>query len=108
MDQIKTPYFVIDRPILDHYMDMLKTFFELSDEDTSVYFKDKAIWDCGAEYTKHQGKYPVIFVVHGAGGPSSDFYSSMALIMNNAIKKGTSKETAENGMYFSQLKLSPK
>ena len=43
-------------------MDMLKTFFEISDEDTSVYFKDKAIWNCGAEYTKHQGKYPVIFL----------------------------------------------
>jgi diaminopimelate decarboxylase len=30
MDQIKTPYFVIDRPILDHYMDMLKTSLEKS------------------------------------------------------------------------------
>lgn len=43
-------------------MDMLKTFFEISDEDTSVFFKDKVIWNCGAEYTKHQGKYPVIFL----------------------------------------------
>ena len=43
-------------------MDMLKTFFEISDEDTSVYFKGKAIWNCGEEYTKHQGKYPVIFL----------------------------------------------
>ncbi len=43
-------------------MDMLKTFFEITDEDTSLYFKDKAIWDCGTEYTKHQGKYPVIFL----------------------------------------------
>ena len=43
-------------------MDMLKTFFEISDEETSVYFKDKAIWSCGDKYTKHQGKYPVIFL----------------------------------------------
>lgn len=43
-------------------MDMLKTFFEISDKDTSVYFKDKAIWNCGDRYTKHQGKYPVIFL----------------------------------------------
>lgn len=43
-------------------MDMLRVFFELSDEDTSVYFKDKAIWKCGETYTKHQGKYPVIFL----------------------------------------------
>lgn len=43
-------------------MDMLRVFFEISDEDTSVYFKDKAIWKCGEDYTKHQGKYPVIFL----------------------------------------------
>ena len=43
-------------------MDMLKTFFEMSDEDTSVYFQDKAIWQCGERYRDHQGKYPVIFV----------------------------------------------
>lgn len=43
-------------------MDMLRVFFEKTDEDTSVYFKDKAIWKCGQEYTKHQGQYPVIFL----------------------------------------------
>ncbi|MBD5394797.1 MAG: AAA family ATPase [Lachnospiraceae bacterium] len=43
-------------------MDMLRVFFEISKEDTSIYFKDKAIWQCGQEYTKHQGAYPVIFL----------------------------------------------
>lgn len=43
-------------------MDMLRVFFEKSTEDTSVYFIDKAIWKCGEKYTKHQGKYPVIFL----------------------------------------------
>lgn len=43
-------------------MDMLRVFFEISKEDTSAYFKDKAIWQCGKEYTKHQGQYPVIFL----------------------------------------------
>ena len=43
-------------------MDMLRVFFEISDEDTSKYFKDKAIWKCGEEYRSHQGKYPVIFL----------------------------------------------
>ncbi|SKB93495.1 PD-(D/E)XK nuclease superfamily protein [Lachnospiraceae bacterium] len=43
-------------------MDMLRVFFEMSHDDTSVYFKDKAIWKCGESYTKHQGKYPVIFL----------------------------------------------
>ena len=36
-------------------MDMLRVFFEISDEDTSIYFKEKAIWKCGQEYTRHQG-----------------------------------------------------
>ncbi len=43
-------------------MDMLRVFFEISDEDTSVYFKDKAIWNCGKEYRAYQGQYPVIFI----------------------------------------------
>ena len=43
-------------------MDMLRVFFEISDEDTSVFFSDKEIWECGSEYREHQGKYPVIFL----------------------------------------------
>lgn len=43
-------------------MDMLRVFFEHSDTDTSRYFTDKAIWQCGEEYRSHQGKYPVIFL----------------------------------------------
>lgn len=43
-------------------MDMIRTFFEKTDEDTSVYFKDKKIWECGKKYREYQGKYPVIFV----------------------------------------------
>lgn len=43
-------------------MDMLRVFFEISDKDTSKYFADKNIWQCGEEYRSHQGKYPVIFL----------------------------------------------
>ena len=43
-------------------MDMLRVFFEISDEDTGKYFADKAIWNCGEEYRAYQGKYPVIFL----------------------------------------------
>ena len=43
-------------------MDMLRVFFEISDEDTSRYLADKAIWNCGEEYRAYQGKYPVIFL----------------------------------------------
>ena len=42
-------------------MDMLRVFFEDTGEDTSFYFRDKAIWQCGEKYRRHQGKYPVIF-----------------------------------------------
>lgn len=43
-------------------MDMLRVYFEQSEEDTSVYFKNKKIWKCGKEYQEHHGKYPVIFL----------------------------------------------
>ena len=43
-------------------MDMLRVFFEKTDEDTSIYFKDKEIWKCGKYYQDYQGKYPVIFI----------------------------------------------
>lgn len=41
-------------------LDMLETFFERTNEDTSVYFRDKKIWTCGPRYTDKQGKYPVV------------------------------------------------
>lgn len=43
-------------------MDMIRTFFEKTNEDTSVYFEDKKIWACGQKYRDYQGKYPVIFI----------------------------------------------
>ena len=43
-------------------IDMLRVYFEMTDEDTSKYFEDKNIWKCGKDYRLHQGKYPVIFL----------------------------------------------
>ena len=43
-------------------MDMLRTFFEETSDDTSVYFRDKKIWAAGEAYRAFQGKYPVIFI----------------------------------------------
>lgn len=43
-------------------MDMLRTFFEKTAEDTGRYFQDKKIWQLGEKYTSHQGQYPVIFL----------------------------------------------
>lgn len=43
-------------------MDMIRTFFEKTEEDTSNYFVNKKIWAQGAKYRSYQGKYPVIYV----------------------------------------------
>ena len=43
-------------------MDMLRVFFERTSADTSVYFKNKAIWACGDYYRSFQRKYPVIYL----------------------------------------------
>ena len=43
-------------------MDMIRTFFETTNEDTSIYFKHLDIWTCGEEYRREQGQYPVIFI----------------------------------------------
>ena len=41
---------------------MLRTFFEKTEEDSSLYFIDKKLWQCGEKYRSYQGKYPVIFL----------------------------------------------
>lgn len=43
-------------------LSMLKTFYEKTAEDTSVYFKGTKIWQCGDKYTSLQGTYPVIYL----------------------------------------------
>ncbi len=43
-------------------MDMLRVFFEKSEEDNSRYFKGLKIWECGESYRAYQGQYPVIFL----------------------------------------------
>lgn len=43
-------------------INMLKTFFEKTEEDTSKYFINKNIWRCGQKYRALQGTYPVIML----------------------------------------------
>ena len=43
-------------------LDMVRTFFERTEEDTSGYFLNREIWSAGKEYRDYQGKYPVIFI----------------------------------------------
>lgn len=71
-------------------MDMLCTFFEKTDEDTSLYFRDKKIWACGQKYRDYQGKYPVIFVTF------KDIKFNTWEEAFNAIKDVFSKEAARH------------
>ncbi len=43
-------------------MDMLRVFFEMSNEDHSKYFRNRNIYKAGKQYMDYQGKYPVIFL----------------------------------------------
>lgn len=43
-------------------LSMLRYFFEKTESDTSALFRHLKIWQAGEEYTKRQGKYPVIYL----------------------------------------------
>lgn len=43
-------------------MNMIKTFFEINQEDTSCYFQHQKIWSCGPKYRNLQGNFPVIYL----------------------------------------------
>ncbi|MBN2440731.1 MAG: AAA family ATPase [Spirochaetales bacterium] len=43
-------------------LNMLKCFFEHRKNQDENLFKDLAIWQAGADYRKHYGKYPVIYL----------------------------------------------
>lgn len=42
-------------------MDMLRVFFEKTEDDNTVYFDNTEIWECGEKYRQEQGRYPVIY-----------------------------------------------
>lgn len=70
-------------------MDMLKTFFEKSKEDTSVYFQNRKIWNEGSKYTIHQGKYPTIFLSFKDVKQNnwSDTLESIQLVLKDEYKR---------------------
>ncbi len=43
-------------------INMLKTFFEKTDDINSKYFQEKKIWQCGEKYRAYQGIFPVIML----------------------------------------------
>ncbi len=70
-------------------MDMLKTFFEKTKEDTSIYFANRDIWSCGKSYRDYQGAYPVIFLSFKDAHQSTwkDMYESLVLSIRNEFKR---------------------
>lgn len=70
-------------------MDMVKTFFEKTDEDTSVYFSDRAIWMCSDTYKSYQGAYPVIFISFKDAHQSTweDMYESLSMTLRSEFKR---------------------
>jgi len=43
-------------------LSMLKYYFEKTEEDNSILFRELKIWQAGERYTKEQGKYPVVAI----------------------------------------------
>lgn len=70
-------------------MDMVKTFFEMTEEDTSVYFSNRAIWSCGKLYRSYQGAFPVIFLSFKDAHQNSwkDMYESLLISLRNEFKR---------------------
>lgn len=70
-------------------MDMVKTYFEKTDEDTSIYFSDREIWACDDSYKTYQGAYPVIFLSFKDAHQSTwkDMYESLLLSLRNEYKR---------------------
>lgn len=73
-------------------MDMLKTFFEKTDEDTSVYFHSRMIWKENDCYKSYQGAYPVIFISFKDAHQSNwkDMHESLMLTIRNEFKRHAS------------------
>lgn len=70
-------------------MDMLKTYFEKVEDDTSVYFSNRDIWSCSDVYKNYQGAYPVIFLSFKDAHQSTwdNMYESLSLSIRNEFKR---------------------
>ncbi len=70
-------------------MDMLKTYFERSEEDTSIYFSSRKIWTSGDSYRAYQGAYPVIYLSFKDAHQDkwADMYESLALSLRDEFRR---------------------
>ncbi len=82
-------------------LDMLKSYFEKTDEDTSVYFKNKKIWSCGEKYQKLQGAFPVISITF-KDAKFADWSSTF-----EAIKNVIRDEYMRHGELYTSTNLNP-
>ena len=78
-------------------MDMVRTFFEKTDADTSVYFKNKKIWREGALYKEKQGQFPVIFLTFKDAHQSTwqDMYASLCFTLRNEFLRHIELTTSD-------------
>ncbi len=79
-------------------MSMLKTFFERTEEDTSVHFRDKKIWKCGRKYRDLQGKFPVIFLSFKdvKYNTWADSMEAVRLVLRDEFRRHSELENSEN------------
>lgn len=70
-------------------LNMLKTFFEKTGEDTSRYFTDKKIWRCGEKYRALQGTYPVVMLTFKdvKYGSFSESMEAVRLVLKDEYKR---------------------
>lgn len=79
-------------------MNMLKTFFEKTEEDTARYFTDRKIWKCGQKYQAYQGAYPVIMLTFKdvRFGNWQDSMEAIRLVLKEEYKRHP--ELSESGL----------
>ncbi len=66
-------------------MDMIRTYFENTNTDTSRYFVDKKIWHEDDTYKKYQGKFPIIFLTFKDAHQTNwnDMYKSLCFTLKS-------------------------
>lgn len=81
-------------------MNMVRTFFERTDSDTSKYFKDKKIWNAGVEYRAHQGKYPTIFLSFSTAHQKTwcEIYQELLFCISEEYKKHQKELMVSNAL----------
>ena len=87
-----TGYFLFTRPRRfgkSLNLDMIKTFFERTEEDNSAYFVDKKIWNCGLMYRQQQGQYPIIYVSFSGVDQSTwnEMYHELCKILTQEVDR---------------------